>query len=560
MLAIEVALLTGRYVATSFDDRASVEWPPHPARLFSALTAAHFEALDPEAGERAALLWLEQQGAPEITAPEASEREVVTVFVPVNDTSVVGSIDAEVAALDEAQAELAAARGAKVIAAAEKKREKAAARLAEATRKAIAPVPAGKEGKSAPHEAESLLPERRKRQPRTFPSATPDEPRVVFTWPAAEAPAELREALDALAARVARLGHSSSFVSLRVIDGEPRVAPSLVPLAEGASGQDERVLRVVAPGQLEALCAAFVQQGDAPGRIMPATFQRYARPATAAAAQAPASAFGDEWIVLARVDGPRLPSVRAVDVARAVRNALMAGHGPGAPEILSGHRPTGEPSDRPHLAYVPLPFVGHERADGAILGIALVLPRGATGQERRAVFRALDAWERTVRVANEEAPRLPVLLGRAGKLWVERVEGEPATKALRAKAWCDESRSWASATPIALDRNPGDLRSADPHKEAAAYAEAEATVALACERIGLPRPSRVTVTPSAPLAGGDKARQFPAFQAGGTQRVLVHATLTFDAPVRGPVLLGAGRYLGLGLLRPVRDHDPAVSA
>ena len=404
---------------------------------------------------------------------------------------------------------------------------------------------------------------RAKRHRSEGAAPTSTEPRVVFTWPAAEASAELREALDALAGRVVRLGHSSSFVSLRVIDGEPReprVAPSLVPLAEGATGQDERVLRVVAPGQLEALCAAFGQQGDAPGRIMPATFQRYARPATAAVTRAPASAFGDEWIVLARVDGPRLPSVRAVDVARAVRNALMAGHGPGAPEILSGHRPTGEPSDRPHLAYVPLPFVGHERADGAILGIALVLPRGATGQERRAVFRALDAWERAVRVDHEEAPRLPVLLGRAGKLWVERVEGEPATKALRAKAWCDESRSWASATPIALDRNPGDLRSADPHKEAAAYAEAEATVALACERIGLPRPSRVTVTPSAPLAGGDKARQFPAFQAGGTQRVLVHATLTFDAPVRGPVLLGAGRYLGLGLLRPVRDHDPAVSA
>ncbi|MFT3769150.1 MAG: type I-U CRISPR-associated protein Csb2 [Minicystis sp.] len=78
---------------------------------------------------------------------------------------------------------------------------------------------------------------------------------------------------------------------------------------------------------------------------------------------------------------------------------------------------------------------------------------------------------------------------------------------------------------------------------------------LACERIGLPRPARVTVMPAAPLAGADKVRHFPAFKAGnGTQRVLVHATLTFEEPVRGPILLGAGRYLGLGLFRPLRDH------
>ena len=38
----------------------------------------------------------------------------------------------------------------------------------------------------------------------------------------------------------------------------------------------------------------------------------------------------------------------------------------------------------------------------------------------------------------------------------------------------------------------------------------------------------------------------------------VHATLRFPVPVRGPVLLGAGRYFGLGLMRPVveeRDEE-----
>ncbi|MFN8876672.1 MAG: type I-U CRISPR-associated protein Csb2, partial [Gemmatimonadota bacterium] len=39
MFALRLDLLTGRYAATSFDDRRRAEWPPHPARLFSALVA-----------------------------------------------------------------------------------------------------------------------------------------------------------------------------------------------------------------------------------------------------------------------------------------------------------------------------------------------------------------------------------------------------------------------------------------------------------------------------------------------------------------------------------------
>ncbi|WP_441289255.1 type I-G CRISPR-associated protein Csb2 [Sorangium sp. KYC3313] len=560
MLAIEVALLTGRYVATAVDDRGRAEWPPHPARLFSALVAAYFEALDRSDDEHAALEWLEQQGPPEITAPEAAAREVVTVFVPVNDTSVVGSLDDEALAVREARAGLDAARpkGGKALAAAEKALAKAEARFNEAVRKAIAPVPTGKEGKDGPAKAASILPERRTRQPRTFPSSAPAEmgsaaPHIVFAWPNAAPSPELRATLDALAARVTRLGHSSSLVSVRVRGDRPE--PTWIPddAGQGRVG-DEAVLRVVGPGQLTALCTAFELQADTPGRVLPASFQRYVRPRAAGEASAPAPRFSDEWIVLRRVAGPRLPSVRGLDIARTVRKAMMAAHGPDAPEILSGHRASGGPSERPQLAYVPLPFVGSEHADGAILGVALILPRDATRDERLAVYRALDGWEQQRRDGDEEPPRLPVHLGRAGELILERLEEQAFQSTLRPATWCAEATSWASATPVALDRNPGELDARDPQKEAAAYAEAEATVATACERIGLPRPARVTVAPAAPLAGAEKARNFPPFQAGTPplQRVLVHATLSFDAPVRGPILLGAGRYFGLGLFRPLR--------
>ena len=60
---IEVNFLTGRFVATCHNDRRQPEWPPHPARLYSALVAAWADADKPNPSERAALEWLEVSGA-----------------------------------------------------------------------------------------------------------------------------------------------------------------------------------------------------------------------------------------------------------------------------------------------------------------------------------------------------------------------------------------------------------------------------------------------------------------------------------------------------------------
>jgi CRISPR-associated protein Csb2 len=557
MLSLELELLTGRYVATSFDDRGRAEWPPHPARLFSALAAAHLDEAEPPPEERAALVWLEGLGPPEIAASEAAERLVVTHFVPVNDTTLVGSFEDLAAVLAEARAEFDAAKskGTRAVSAAEKKVAKAQKRLDEAVAKATAAVEPGKESKEGPAKAASLLPERRVRQPRTFPSVAPADPRVVFSWPDAKPSPQQSAALDALAARVVRLGHSSSLIALRVASSEDSGGATWLPdLGEAGRAGGDVVLRVVEPGQLDALRAAFEQQGDAPGRVLPAAFQRYARPTAAPKVEPSSSVFGEDWIVLRRVAGPRLPSLRAVDVARTLRKALLEAAGPGVPEILSGHGPSGERSEIPHAAYVPLLYVGSQHADGAILGAAVVLPRDVKPGERLAVYRAFDEWERRRSQNSEEPVRLPLFLGRLGELSLVRLEHE-VPQSLRPETWCHPSTSWASATPVALDRNPGDLRSKDPRKEAAAYAEAESTLATACEQIGLPRPQRVTVVPAAPLVGAEKARRFPPFATGKppVQRVLVHAVIHFEAPVRGPILLGAGRYFGLGLFRPLRS-------
>src|SRR5690606_35798920 len=91
VIALEVELLTGRYVATSFSDRAAPEWPPHPARLFSALVATAHEHAELTTRARSALQWLEKQGPPHIQASQAARRAVVTMYVPGNTTRVLGS-------------------------------------------------------------------------------------------------------------------------------------------------------------------------------------------------------------------------------------------------------------------------------------------------------------------------------------------------------------------------------------------------------------------------------------------------------------------------------------
>src|SRR5258708_7913202 len=98
MFALGIDFITGVAVMTDAASREKAEWPPHPARVFMALVAAHYESKPlPEdgreakaawIGEREALEWLEGQGPPQMNWPEASPRDVVKVYVPVNDAGV----------------------------------------------------------------------------------------------------------------------------------------------------------------------------------------------------------------------------------------------------------------------------------------------------------------------------------------------------------------------------------------------------------------------------------------------------------------------------------------
>lgn len=560
MLALTIEFLAGRYVATAPNDRRTAEWPPHPARVFSALVAAHHADASPPPEEREALDWLERQAPPRIVASEAWQRDVLSVYVPINDKAVTDGYAKQEArledatrALEEARENLAAAgddpkankRLEKALAKAEQNRADAQKRLEQAVAKAIA---AQEQVSTADLEkAAQVLPERRSRKERFFPSVTPAEPRVQLVWLDANPTAEQRAAIASVASKVTRIGHSSSLVACW-LSMAPREATH-VPDDAG-----EEVLRTVQHGQLDRLEAEFERHREEAPRVLPCSFQAYrnisAEPAATRNLAHP-SVFGDRWLVFRRIAGPRLPIHRAPDVALALRAALLSASEDPIRPVLSGHAPDGGPARGPHCAFVPLPYVASKYADGSLLGVALVLPREIDPRDRHYVLRAVGRLERGAEA--EVGSAIDLTMGRAGVLQVQRCGPVVEQRTLQDASWCRSATQWASATPIALDRNPGKIGHRDPEKAREAEQAAQETIAQACENIQLPRPSSVGVTFGGPLVGSRAARTFSPFprNAGRVRRALVHATLTFEEPVKGPILLGAGRYLGMGLFRPI---------
>jgi CRISPR-associated protein Csb2 len=122
--------------------------------------------------------------------------------------------------------------------------------------------------------------------------------------------------------------------------------------------------------------------------------------------------------------------------------------------------------------------------------------------------------------------------------------------------WCSASTRFITATPIALDKNPGNLRSNQKSTAHKASLEAQQGIGDACYRVVGIRPSSVEVSLAPLLPGAQHVRDFLPWpgRPGRTPRVRVHADIRFAESVRGPLIVGAGRFFGLGLCLPVEDR------
>ena len=384
------------------------------------------------------------------------------------------------------------------------------------------------------NEGIKVLPEGRTPQSRYFPTIAIEVP-VYFIWPDAHPTEEDAMALATISAHMAYLGSSKSPIIAWIEENPP--APTIDPVTETLTmSEDIVVVRVPTAGRL----AELEDQFAANLRPRPGHQQLY-RWVTAASATRQSkphpSAFGD-MVVLARHSGPAPLPEATLTVTGALRRALLALANPpardlvsgGIPEVLHGHGPKASP----HCAFLALPHIGSPHADGHLLGVAMLFPRTVTAEQRRAVLRVLSGLKHI---------QTPM-----GQILVDPML-QPSPDAVHWGLQPDRWRgpgagvtTWTSVTPVLFDRFPRPSRGGI----------LGAVQALA-HNADLPLPVDATVHQVSPLTGVPLAS---AYRVKRTEEDLphyvAHLTVRFDQRVSGPILLGAGRFFGLGLFVPYR--------
>ena len=543
MFALGIRYLNGWVVASQVGNLNQVEWPPHPGRVFMAMAAAHFQEGDSEEGQKA-LEWLETLDAPKVFAADYKERPTVTSYVPVNDKPI-----------DEKK---------------------------------------GMPLQSAP----SII---RNRQPRTFARAWLENENVFLVWPHDNAAPEIAESLAKICGRVTRIGHSISFVQVRVVE-KPEWKNQSAKLQKWIPNDApaKRQFRVLEKGTLDYLRKQYngvereeygrlkieaehpdkKQQKRAKAELkkkynnqppgmhpnLSSLARGYALEEEKSEASAPGTVFDEKRLIILRLrrdsgDYRALDVVSTLRVTSALQKALIktaADWNISLPEEISGHKADKSPSERPHLAILPLAYMGSEHADGRLMGLALALPKQESphadiADVRRILLKCLANMRDGT---TDSSPQLK--LGSLGVWNLDGITEDRPPHNLLASTWTASPQGateWGTVTPIVLDRHPKAKRLAEYRAEVAK------TIRTACERVlysktpekEMPKIVHVTLLPVSPHLGAPPAHSFPKMERkSGGQCRHTHAIIEFDKQIVGPLLVGAGRYRGYGLCRPMR--------
>jgi CRISPR-associated protein Csb2 len=495
------------------------EWPPSPARLFKALVAVSRQGAPGASSDEvdASLHWLERQSAPDVLAASAAEiRSRLLRFVPNNS-----AVDPKTGRPEW-----------------------------PATRASKEPEPV-----------------------RAWQIDPPAE--VVYVWPGVTCGRET-DVLGAVARRVPSLGKGEDFVVVRSarVDAYPN-PDGLIRYRPGAK-VGEVSLEVPEGGCLDVCLEMFKRRAADPGwnRIhelptMGTHLEHYELHGGVPAKPGPPVAVFGLWrgtrrrafdARLLRVPVGQCRHLMSIALNEAVaeiardpgERAELQQLGPG---IICGHSATGGKYEGPHTAVVPLPSVLGPYPDGRVRRLALV-GFGCTVQATKKLFEAVVA----------------LLHGR------ELLDGGQGTGVvLRKEEWSEglsllmgPATAWESVTPMVLDR-PEFLRKEweslqserravlatdlDVDMKTAAAIETslvsrrEELVRAAIERFGAGEVLRVEVS-RAPWRAG----LYPASQYRATDYLRAsprfHIRVSFREPVRGPIVVGRGRYVGFGVLRP----------
>jgi CRISPR-associated protein Csb2 len=389
---------------------------------------------------------------------------------------------------------------------------------------------------------------------RTRTHTLPGQTTIRFVWEGASAAPDVVRSLDDLARRVPYLGRSSgiALVGAAVVDpdrgveagrdsdgtGSPEASPSpgwdVFEPCDVLDADD--ALRVPYSGYLDELDEQYAASRPAWEVSRSHGYRRRRPPDEKAIPECP-SAYTD--LVAFRFAGWRPDGRLAARFTEALRSHVLRTVGSAAPEALHGHDADG----RPHVAFLALPDVGGEEArsryaDGHLLGLAVAVPE-LPAEQRRAVLRGVLGLRRA-----DDSGTVSLDVPGIGMIELDYQPGLYRPWGASPRRWRQGSRRWISATPVVLDRYPK-----KPGQDVD-------EVLRSCRMLGLPEPVDIQVS-SEPLMAGAvrmRPRDLPKRAKG---RLFRHVALTFDRIVAGPVLLGAGRYLGIGLMAPVDEGKSA---
>jgi CRISPR-associated protein Csb2 len=231
--------------------------------------------------------------------------------------------------------------------------------------------------------------------------------------------------------------------------------------------------------------------------------------------------------------------------AERLRGALK-GRIPEIDRVLIGRKPNGENAGpiSARVRIIPMPSIGHPQADMQIRRILVEVP-GACPVRADDIAWAVSSLRLDHPVLHE---RIDIF-----------ASGEPDQ--LRFFGIDNPARLWRSITPVILTQ--ATRRRIDPYRkdhEAKSASEKHAeqcraslAVARALRHAEVAAKVSLVRVQREPFdQRGTRAESF----ADGTRfssHCLWHVELGFESPVVGPLLIGDGRFLGLGLMRPVRS-------
>jgi CRISPR-associated protein Csb2 len=501
-LVIYVRLYDGRYHGRG-------DWPPSPARLFQALVAGAGLS-GPLAGtEREALTWLETLPAPIVAAPRAWQpRRGVLFYMPNNDSDGIEGDPSKMAKIRTAT---------KIF------------------------------------------------RPYLFDAGIP----LVYAWPLGQEPADQQrtETICSLAERLYQLGRG---IDMAWAWGETLDDDEVDDLLAAYRGQvlhpsktgSGRMLPTPLPGSLESLKHRYQANGERffylkEGKKVKVVFRQPPKPRFHLTPyESPPSRQMYELRDPVKEDVfATWPLEWAYGLVVKLRDAAverlkraMPARAADIDRVLVGRRPDGGndcPPER-RVRIIPLPSIGHVHADCEIRRVLVETPPGCLlhPDDVQWAFSGLDLIE-------QEGGEIRATLIRAVD---DSFLGHYGAKDAHA------SRRWRTVTPAVLpefarrrridaarkvqEAKAGSERRAEQERAAAAIGQA---LRHAQVREGV---SAIRVQREPFEANGRRVEDFSAGTRFEKHR-LWHVEIEFSAPVSGPLTIGDGRFLGLGVMAPV---------